>query len=55
MRLGKKEAAGYVADTETDEIQDVRAAPAAAPVPAASAGTAAEPAAREPESAATTG
>jgi hypothetical protein len=52
MRLGKKEAAGYVADNETDEIPD-----AAAPSVAAMSelATAMEYVAREPESAATAG
>jgi hypothetical protein len=52
MRLGKKEAAGYVADNETDEIPD-----AAAPsVPAMSElATAMDHVARQPESAATAG
>jgi hypothetical protein len=52
MRLGKKEAAGYVADNETDEIPD-----AAAPsVPAASElATAMENVARAPESTAIAG
>jgi hypothetical protein len=52
MRLGKKEAAGYVADNETDEIPD-----AAAPsVPVMSElATAMDHVARQPESAATAG
>lgn len=47
MRLGKKEASGYVADIETDETLDaavIREAPRVTP--------AAEPVAREPEQAA---
>jgi hypothetical protein len=52
MRLGKKEAAGYVADNETDEIPDA----AAPPVPAMSElASGMEHAAREPEKAATAG
>ncbi|HSZ43186.1 MAG TPA: hypothetical protein VK817_24760 [Trebonia sp.] len=51
MRLGKKEAAGYVADNETDEIPD-----AAPSVPTMSElAIAIEAAAREPEKAATAG
>ncbi|HWG01302.1 MAG TPA: hypothetical protein VG164_05575 [Trebonia sp.] len=45
MRLGKEQAAGYVADVETDEIAEPLTAPAAAPAPAQ----------REPETVPTTG
>lgn len=54
MRLGKKEAAGYVADTETDEIPDMAAPADLAPAELA-AGNITEPAAREPEKAAAAG
>lgn len=33
MRLGKEQATGYVADTETDEIAEPLTVPAAAPAP----------------------
>jgi hypothetical protein len=51
MQLGKKEAAGYVADIETDEVPDAAAAPAAASELAVTV----ESVTREPEKAAATG
>lgn len=49
MRLGKKEAAGYVADIETDEIPDAAALQAASGTAPAAESLAREPLAREPE------
>jgi hypothetical protein len=51
MRLGKERAAGYVADVETDEIQETPAAPELVALEM----VAPEPAARGRETAATTG
>jgi hypothetical protein len=45
MRLGKEQAAGYVADVETDETAETMTAPEAAPAPAP----------REPETVTITG
>jgi|HubBroStandDraft_3_1064219.scaffolds.fasta_scaffold08597_5 hypothetical protein len=51
MRLGKERSAGYVADVETDEIQETLTAPeTAAPETVAS-----EPVAQERETAPTAG